>query len=234
MSLEKQVRRIAVSLKGKFPSAEEMSHLAQMIYEEIFYNENDIIKNPDEILLQWIYIEYLLFCAIEEEKYGKKVRNGFKNMQEFLDTANSVMNRRKVRAGKSLEQHLTEIFERNDLPFDREVVTEKNKKPDFIFPSGEAYHNPQYDSNKLIVLASKTTCKDRWRQILNEADRVRDKNKYLFTLQPNISSKQLSEMKSERVILIVPKPYINNYPPEFRNEILSLVEFISLVKNTVY
>ena len=63
---------------------------------------------------------------------------------------------------------------------------------------------------------------------------MRDKNKYLFTLQPNISSKQLSEMKSERVILIVPKPYINNYSPEFRNEILSLAEFIGLVKNTVY
>ena len=222
-----------MALNGKFPHAEEMSRLAREIHKEIFDNGDDIISNPDKILSQWILLEYELFCAIEEEKYGKKIRRGFKDMQEFLDTANSVMNRRKVRAGKSLECHLAAIFEGNGLPFEREVVTEGNKKPDFIFPGSSAYHNPNYDSDKLIVLAAKTTCKDRWRQILNEADRVRKKKKYLFTLQQNISSKQLSEMHAENVVLIVPKNYIENYPPEFRDEILSLSKFINFVKETL-
>ena len=154
MNLDKKLKDVAVSLKGEFPHAKKMSKLAREIHEEIFGNTNDIIDKLDEILLQWILLEYELFCAIEEERYGKKIRHGFKDMQEFLNTANSVMNRRKVRAGKSLECHLEAIFEGNDLPFEREVVTEGNKKPDFIFPNGAAYHNPYYDADKLIVLAA--------------------------------------------------------------------------------
>ena len=233
MKLYKKLKKVAAALNGEFPHAKKMSKLARDIHEEIFGNSNNIIDNPDELLLQWIGLEYELFYAIEEERYGKKIRHGFKDMREFLDTANSVMNRRKVRAGKSLECHLEAIFKGNDLLFEREVITEGNKKPDFIFPSGAAYHNPHYDADKLIVLAAKTTCKDRWRQILNEADRMRDKRKYLFTLQQNISSKQLSEMHAENVLLIVPKNYIENYPTEFRNEIFSLTKFINFVKEIV-
>ena len=50
-------------------------------------------------------------------------------------------------------------------------------------------HILNFDSNKLTMLASKTTCKDRWRQILNEADRI--KIKHLFTLQQGISKKDV-------------------------------------------
>ncbi len=98
------------------------------------------------------------------------------------------------------------------------------------FISDQARHTPNYDADKLIVLAAKTTCKDRWRQIINEADRVRNKNKYLFTLQQGISAQQLTEMKIEKVILIVPEPYKKNFPKEFRYEILTLKQFISLVR----
>lgn len=107
------------------------------------------------------------------------------------------------------------------------------KKPDFIFPSGEAYHDPNYDADKLIVLAAKTTCKDRWRQIINEADRVRKRNKYLFTLQQGISAQQLTEMQIEKVILIVPESHRKSFPKEFRDKILNLKQFIALVGETL-
>ena len=119
------------------------------------------------------------------------------------------------------------------MPYESQVVTEGNKKPDFIFPSGKAYHDPNYDADKLIVLASKTTCKDRWRQIINEANRVRDRNKYLFTLQQGISAQQLTEMQIEGVVLIVPESHRKNFPKEFRDEILNLKQFIALVRRTV-
>lgn len=79
----------------------------------------------------------------------------------------------------------------------------------------------------MIFLASKTTCKDRWRQILNEADRI--KTKHLFTLQQGISKNQLEEMYNYNVCLVVPKPYIPTYPNEFKNKILSLDTFIKQV-----
>jgi len=115
------------------------------------------------------------------------------------------------------------------LTFTTQGVTEGNKKPDFIFPSIEAYHDRRFDPSKLTFLAAKTTCKDRWRQILNEADRV--KTKYLFTLQQGISSNQLKEMYNYGVRLVVPAPYLKSFPLEYRKEISSLGEFIGAVKS---
>lgn len=77
-------------------------------------------------------------------------------------------------------------------------------------------------------MGAKTTCKDRWRQILNEADRIQVK--HLFTLQQGISPRQLEEMKAENVTLVVPQKYINTYPTENREDIWNLKRFIEYVK----
>ncbi|WP_366544546.1 type II restriction endonuclease, partial [Salmonella enterica] len=80
---------------------------------------------------------------------------------------------------KSLELHLEQLFNEYGLKtFETQAVTEGNKKPDFLFPSAQAYHDEAFPEQKLRMLAVKTTCKDRWRQILNEADRIQDI--YLF------------------------------------------------------
>ena len=47
------------------------------------------------------------------------------------------------------------------------------------------------------MLAAKTTCKDRWRQIINEADRI--KLKHLITLQEGVSEAQFREMQEAGV-----------------------------------
>ena len=127
-----------------------------------------------------------------------------------------------------MEYHLEAIFQGNNLQFESQVVTEEKKRPDFVFPGGSAYHNPGYPADKLVVLGAKTTCKDRWRQVITEADRV--KTKYLCTMQQGISPQQLHEMKSENVVLVVPQPYINTYPKEYREDIFSLAKFIRLVQ----
>ena len=173
-------------------------------------------------------MEYELFRNIEDKFFGSYIKNGFPTMQDFIEIANSVLNRRKSRAGKSLEHQLSYLFTRNHLVFDEQVRTEQNKKPDFVFPGKEAYHDLSYDANKLIVLGAKTTCKDRWRQVVTEADRV--DVKYLCTLQQGITVQQLKEMQSERVVLVVPRPYIKAYPPEFRDSIFDLKTFMQFVR----
>lgn len=70
--------------------------------------------------------------------------------------------------------------------------------------------------------------KDRWRQVLNEADRIG--TKYLFTLQPSISANQLQEMKHERVVLVIPEDNRNSFDDRYRSDLLSLKQFISIVK----
>jgi len=139
-----------------------------------------------------------------------------------------VLNRRKSRAGKSLEHHLADIFIRNKLIFEEQAITEENKKPDFLFPNAECYHNLSFPASDLVVLGAKTTCKDRWRQVLTEADRI--KEKYLFTLQQGISRNQLKEMSDAHLTLVVPRKYLPSFPKEYQNRILNLSTFVNMVR----
>ena len=52
------------------------------------------------------------------------------------------------------------------------------------------------------MLGAKSTCKDRWRQVLSEAQRI--PNKHLLTLEPGISENQTDEMQAKRLQLILP------------------------------
>jgi type II restriction enzyme len=217
------------SIKIDFPSSIDLANHARNCYIDSYGISDEAIKiRPDENLLKWIESEYELFKVFENDRYKNIINSPFETVTNFVDQANSILNRRKSRAGKSLEHHLAEVFKISELKFEEQVITEENKKPDFIFPDSVSYNNPIFDSNKLVFLASKTTCKDRWRQILNEADRIDEK--HLFTLQQGISSNQLSEMYKYNVKLVVPKPYLSSFPEGFRERILTLNGFIGMVK----
>ncbi|MDY5842326.1 MAG: type II restriction endonuclease [Peptoniphilaceae bacterium] len=217
-------------LKVDFPTSDEMSVAARNIYQQVHPGSSSVQNNPDRILLDWVEEEYRLFRALEYERYGEILRKGFSSVDEFIVLANKVLNRRKSRAGKSLEHHLSAIFDGNDIQYTAQGVTEGNKKPDFIFPSVEAYHDLTFSVENLCILAAKTTCKDRWRQVLNEADRLRDRHKYLCTMQQGISSAQMDEMQAEQVILVVPKPYISAYPGNRQDRIWTIGKFVRYVR----
>lgn len=224
------INRFIDSFGPEFPSSKEMANAAQRIQDAVYNHAEQIITNPDQKIIDWTNMEYVLFRTIEQIFYGERVSAGFDNMDSFVELANKVLNRRKSRAGKSLEHHLEAIFIGNQLSFTSQAVTEGNKKPDFLFPSVEAYHDLTFSVERLITLAAKTTCKDRWRQILNEADRLKDGNKYLCTMQQGISPAQMDEMKSERVVLVVPKPLIKTYPADRQNRIWTIKQFVDYVK----
>lgn len=213
-----------------FPASDVMSAAARTIEEKAYDHVEYILTNPDEKIISWTNMEYTLFRALEYARYGDIITKGFQSVDEFVRVANVVLNRRKSRAGKSLEHHLSAIFDGNGIEYSAQAVTEGNKKPDFLFPSQEAYHDYDFSIDYIISLAAKTTCKDRWRQVLNEADRLRNKPKYLCTLQQGISGAQMDEMQAENVILVVPKPYIVTYPKDRRERIWTLARFVQYVK----
>lgn len=178
------------SLDVDFPASDVMSVAARAIEEKTYDHIEYIRLNPDEKIISWTNMEYTLFRALEYARYGEIISKGFQSVDEFVRVANIVLNRRKSRAGKSLEHHLSAIFDGNCIEYSSQAVTEGNKKPDFLFPSQEAYHDYGFSVDYIVSLAAKTTCKDRWRQVLNEADRLRDKPKYLCTLQQGISDRK--------------------------------------------
>ncbi len=173
--------------------------------------------------------EFDLFKLLEHHHSFPLVQNGFESIESFIKLANSISNRRKARSGKSLELHLENIFSEEGLErFGVQCTTEGKKKPDFLFPDCPSYHNSNFPDEKLRMLAVKTTVKDRWRQILNEANRI--DISYLFTLQQGVSENQFKEMQNENVILVVPEPIHSSYPKAIRSGLYSLTGFIEETK----
>jgi hypothetical protein len=145
-----------------------------------------------------------------------------------MKVAQSAFQRRKSRAGNALENHLEAVFRLHEITWSRTAVTERKLKPDFIFPDIKRYHDMSFPASRLTMLASKTTSKDRWRQILNEAARI--SVKHLITLEPSISENQTAEMQSEQVQLVLPRPLHDTYTDVQRAWLLDVSGFINLVK----
>jgi len=213
--------------KDSFPSTEQMAYKAIEIQKQ-FYNA---VKYPDSILLKRLDIEYELFRYIEYKKFCHLFKNSCENFSHNITLAQSIFQRRSSRAGTSLELHLGTIFKEYNLPYTWQGKTENNKKPDFIFPDILEYNNPDYPVEKLIFLGSKRTCKDRWRQILYEADKI--SVKHLFTIQQGISTYQINQMNEKDIRLVVPGPYIDQYYQKSKDRIMNLQSFIDYVKSVL-
>ena len=211
-----------------FPETRQMASGAQLCYNKIYHVDDKAIReNPDSILLDWYDSEFKLFKFMEEKVCFGIISKPFSSVESFAKTANTILNRRKSRAGKSLEHHLATLFSCNGLVYEEQVLTEGKKKPDFIFPNGECYHDMLFPADDLVMLGVKTSCKDRWRQVLTEADRV-DK-KHLFTIQQGISKGQLKEMYDARLTLVVPRKNISSFPLEYQDKISDIAGFIRFV-----
>lgn len=188
--------------------------------------------NPDKRLLKRRKCEFEIFRSIEETVELNLIKKGFESVDEFITQAQSILQRRKSRSGRSLELHIREIFIEEGLiegvHFSYQPESDPGQKPDFLFPSQAAYKDPAFSDSKLRMLAVKTTCKDRWRQILNEASRI--PQKHLLTLQEGVSEKQFKEMVAAQVQLVVPAPLIGTYPGSVRPHLMPLESFIAEVR----
>ena len=176
--------------------------------------------------------EFELFKSVEEAAEGPRIAQGFSSLDEFVTLALSVLQRRKSRSGRSLELHTREIFLEEGLiegsQFSHSPVSEGEKRPDFLFPSQAAYRDRSVPDSSLRMLGAKTTLKDRWRQILNEADRI--PRKHLLTLQEGVSENQFAEMQAAGVQLVVPVGLIESFPKPIRAHLMTLEQFIAEVR----
>jgi hypothetical protein len=184
----------------------------------------------DQLLLRRRELEFAVFAKIEEAHVLPQIRSGFLSVDEFISYSLGVANRRKSRTGKSLELNLAQIFRDARLCFSEQAVTENRKKPDFIFPSQDAYHEATFPSSKLHMLAAKTCCKDRWRQVLSEADRI--PRKHLFTLQEGVSLAQFNEMTVGGICLVVPESNKRKFPDDMQGELVNLDSFVSFISKS--
>jgi hypothetical protein len=178
----------------------------------------------DQRLMRRRECEYALFRSVEGAYTLPRVRKGFDTVDEFVAFAGAVTNRRKARSGRSLELQTRQILEEEGVPYSHGEVSERGKQPDFIFPSIAQYRSASWPDSKLRMLAAKTTCKDRWRQVIDEADRI--PVKHLLTLQRGVSEAQYKQMEAAGIRLVVPAPLHMSYPDSMRPKLLSLSTFL--------
>jgi hypothetical protein len=212
---------------AKFPSMKEFSAFARSTVKDVSPNDD-----MDAALVAWMEREEILFRRLERHLVADRLREGFMSGDDpdidgFLDFSLSVQNRRKMRAGSALELHLATIFEAHGIRFGRGCETEDKNKPDFLFPGCVQYQDVNFPEARLTMLGAKSTLKERWRQVLAEAARI--KEKHLLTLSPSISQNQTNQMRGFKLQLVVPKPLHTTYNEEQRKWLLSLADFVSLV-----
>ncbi|MCY3996869.1 MAG: type II restriction endonuclease [Rhodobacter sp.] len=212
-----------------FPSTAVFSETARSTLTDVRAEDD-----PDAALVAWLTHEEALFRRLERRIVSVRLEKGFADgygtdVDGFIRFSLSVQNRRKARMGYSLEHHLEAVFQAYGLEYARRAVTENNHRPDFLFPSIAAYRAaPAEGSSHLTVLGAKSSCKDRWRQVLAEAAKV--PRKHLLTLEPGISEPQTKQMENSDLQLVVPQSVQATYTDGQRRWLWSLEEFIRDVK----
>lgn len=207
-----------------FPATREFSSFARETLPEV-----SGVDSPDLAVIAWWDREELLFKTLERHLVGERLRQGFDNdVDSFIAYSLSVHQTRKSRAGRALENHVEHLFNVHQIRHVRGAFTENRASPDFLFPGRLEYHNANYPADRLTMLGVKSTCKDRWRQILSEAARINEK--HLFTLEPGISVAQTDEMQANRLRLVLPKGLHETYRESQRPRLMTLSEFIGVVR----
>jgi hypothetical protein len=226
---DSKLDKLIEEFDGNFPTTAVFSTLARTSTPDV-----NPLDDPDLALLAWLDQEEKMFRRLERKIVSERLKNGFWENNEadvdgFIKFSLGVQNRRKSRAGHALENHMQEIFRSYAISFDRQTITENKSKPDFLFPSGADYHNIKFPLNELTMLGVKSSCKDRWRQVLTEAARIHQK--HLFTLEPGISENQTNEMQANNLQLVLPKRVHDSYRPAQRKWLLSLSDFLEIVQH---
>lgn len=217
------LERLISTFPQGFPDTRKFSAYARTTLPEVTAH-----ADPDMVITKWMEREELLFRTFEKYLLAAKIDEGFDSVEEFVSFSLGVQNRRKSRAGFALENHLEFLFQENTLRYSRGKETENKSKPDFVFPGITEYRDANYDATRLTMLGVKTSCKDRWRQVLSEAARIQ--TKHLFTLEPAISVNQTQEMCTQNVVLVLPKAIHGSYTTKQREQILHLEQFIQIVR----
>jgi hypothetical protein len=219
---------IVARFGNRFPTTRDFSDLARLTLPEV-----DARDDPDAALMAWLDHEEAMFRRLERRIVAERLSAGFfqggeADVDAFLYYSLQVQNRRKARMGRAFENHLEAVFRRWEVRFNPQAVTEHGNTVDFLFPGVAEYRDDAFPQDRLTVLAAKSTCKERWRQVLPEAQKIWPK--HLVTLEAAISTKQTEQMRSERVQLIVPASIQASYSDAQQTQLMHLAAFVGLVR----
>ena len=210
-----------------FPKTVDFSATARETLPEVKAEDD-----PDAALVAWLDREESLFRRLERRIVSERLEKGFvmeegTDVDGFIAFSLSVQNRRKSRMGHSLENHIKAVLDAYHVIYEQGVGTENDHRPDFLFPGIDAYRKVSAGDSRLTMLGAKSSCKDRWRQVLAEANKI--PRKHLLTLEPSISEPQTDQMRASDLQLVVPQSIHETYAGAQKTWLWSVRDFVSEV-----
>lgn len=165
------------------------------------------LLDPDDFLHYAAEAETDLYMAIEKAVHTEPLRRlaagPEATLGEIMAATLSIQQSRKSRRGQSLQNHFGALLDREGIPFTAQCVTERKERPDFVVPGHDAYHDEAFSADHLRMVACKSKVRDRWRQVLSEADRIPEK--YLLTLDDELDADSLDKMRHHKLLVFVPE-----------------------------
>jgi hypothetical protein len=171
--------------------------------------------SPDDRLEHGLEAETELYYAISDELGERRLKAlvgegaGFRAIAAYVS---GVKQAAKSRRGTSLQNHFRAVLEDAGIPYTPQCETESGETPDFIVPSCLAYHDLSYAAARLRMIACKSTVKERWRQVLKEANRI--SVKYFLTLDPGLTDDTIKGMREASIRPFLPRSVLERHYAE--------------------
>ena len=130
------------------------------------------------------------------------IRSLIDNIGEVDRLMLSASQQRKSRAGYSFEHQIEAMLAAGGLPFEKQVIMDAKKRPDFILPSHAHFMSPAPATSAGLILSAKTTLRERWKQVQRE---MADGDLFLATVDESIAANAIEDMASLGIVLVVPE-----------------------------
>mgnify|MGYP001074189975 CR=1 FL=1 len=111
----------------------------------------------------------------------------------------SLTQSRRTRAGATFEAVVSVLFKALDYTYSPQPYI-GDSRPDFVLPNIEHYQNYATDC---LIFTCKRTLRERWRQVVTEG--MAGQAVFLATIDERLSKPELSRMKAQNVIVVVPR-----------------------------
>ena len=140
----------------------------------------------------------------------------------------SASQQRKSRAGYSYEHHIETMLAGGGIPFEKQVIIEAKKRPDFILPSLAFIDSGRPESATGLILSAKTTLRERWKQVEREKGA---RALYLTTVDENIAGNAIEDMAAMGIFLVIPESLMKSKETEYsgHKNVLSFRSFCEAV-----
>lgn len=113
----------------------------------------------------------------------------------------SASQQRKTRAGRSFEHHIAAALTAGGVRFVEQAVT-GGRRPDFVMPDLAQLQNRKRAREDALILAAKTTLRERWKQVAMESLNC---DVFLATVDDRVAATSIREMAEADIRLVVPE-----------------------------